>query len=200
MKMLCVTYMLWICSYGRFCFEDKRPRRPVHALYVGLIPGLLCPPSLTQEAQLWRSDLRWFIHIHDLIKTFSHSILSIKVNSRRELAAGFTGKVGTVRWVYVLPAPRRCGMGLAASWIILATCIPGCPTLQPRPGNMYSTYVYTFRGTPGMVGIWWYDDHINYQHLSTIIVSKEYQKIWFLTNIGMLDISYYIFLIKHIFL
>ena len=58
MKMLCSTYIFWICSYVRFCFEDKRLRRPVHALHVGLIPGLLCPPSLTQEAQLWRTDLR----------------------------------------------------------------------------------------------------------------------------------------------
>ena len=171
MKMLCSTYIFWICSYVRFCFEDKRLRRPVHALHVGLIPGLLCPPSLTQEAQLWRTDLRWFIHIHDLTKTFSYSILSIKVNSRRELAAGFTGKVGTVRWVYVLPAPRRCGMGLSASWPLASWDV------QPRPGNMYSTYVLleerqVWLGFDDMIIIWSYI-YINYQHLSTTIVSKD---------------------------
>lgn len=84
------------------------------------------------------------------------------------------------------------------SCCILATCILGCPT----PTWQHVLNICTFRGTPGMVGIWWYDHiyiYIYYQHLSTIIVT-QYQKIWSLTNIRMSDISYYIFLINHIFL
>ena len=78
--------------------------------------AVMCPPGLTQEAL--QAMERKMIH-HAYSWSFSHFILSIKVTSRPTVTRSFHGQRWVLRWVYALPAPRRCGMGSVASWPLM---------------------------------------------------------------------------------